>query len=341
MSTQEKMLERVRALLAKAASTNFPEEAEAFQAKADELMTKYAIEMWQIEQAQAGVNAPRKPVRKDLDISWWYKGGLGEIRSDLWNLYHEVARHCRVVPVGQKTEYRSGESIIPVIGLEADLAYFDMLFTHLLMQFLDRLDPKPRPGETMIEALVKMKEAGLKWEVIYNRLKSAGLVEDLGYWNGKVASRMDFAGKYTKFCRDMGRDRVYTSPAVYRRSFADGWTSGVIEKLREMREDQGQSTGSMALALRDIRLVVREAMWDEFPDLRPHPDDCDCDKCHRCDDPKCQRPRCKAARKPVPKSFYREVTVDYGVIGRGRKEGREAEILSNSPNLKSQRGLPS
>src|SRR5205807_2396905 len=39
-----RILERVRALLAKAESTTFPEEAEALSAKAQELMARYAID---------------------------------------------------------------------------------------------------------------------------------------------------------------------------------------------------------------------------------------------------------------------------------------------------------
>src|SRR5262249_56557754 len=43
-AADQRMLDRVRALLAKAESTEFPEEAEAFTAKAQELMARYSID---------------------------------------------------------------------------------------------------------------------------------------------------------------------------------------------------------------------------------------------------------------------------------------------------------
>jgi hypothetical protein len=45
----QKMLARVRALLAKAESTTFPEEAEALSAKAQELMSRYSLERIAVE----------------------------------------------------------------------------------------------------------------------------------------------------------------------------------------------------------------------------------------------------------------------------------------------------
>jgi hypothetical protein len=69
-TTSHKMLERVRALLAKADSTNFPEEAETFRAKADELMTRHSISQWAVEQAEAGRSAPIKPERRDFERAW-------------------------------------------------------------------------------------------------------------------------------------------------------------------------------------------------------------------------------------------------------------------------------
>jgi len=185
----EKMLERVRGLLAKAASTEFDAEADAFRAKADELMTKYAIQLWQVEQAQAGVNAPTTPEIKHMDISWWYEVDR-QIGAGLWSVFLSVTGHCRC-RVAYK--YADGYSkTIPVIGMPADLGYADMLFTHLFMQMMDRMDPKPKPGEPLVEALGRMKEAGMKWEDIFHRLRDAGYYPEGMAWN---ASKMNFAGK--------------------------------------------------------------------------------------------------------------------------------------------------
>jgi len=335
---QEKLLQTIRKLLDKAAGTQFPEEAETFRAKADELMTKYAIEMWQIDKARVGSDAvsSRKPIRKDMDISWWYTYKTPyEVRSAMWGIFHEVAVHCRCVVVARHSDYK--RETVPVVGLEQDIAYLDMLFTHLLVQLADAMDPRPKPGEPLIEALVRMKEAGLKWEECHRRLRAAGLVPDEP-WSKKVASKMNFAGKYTRYCQEHGKERTYTSPAIYQRSFTDGFEWSLRERLRKMRDDQGQSTGSMAVVLHDIRGIVRSAMWDMFEDMRPHPDDCECDQCHECDDPDCERPRCKAKRDKRKPVKAREVRMDWGVVARGSKAAQEVQIISDTPTVGNRGG---
>jgi hypothetical protein len=224
---------------------------------------------------------------------------------------------------------------VPLIGMAHDLDYFDLLFTHLLLQMMDAMDPHPYEGEPLISALVRMKESGLKWGEIHRRLRNVGLVPDEP-WSKKVASKMNFAGKYTQHCREQGRDRTYVTPSVYRRSFVDGFRWSLATRLRNQVEQQGQHTGSNAIALRDIMIVVREAMWDLFPELRPHPDDCDCDGCHECDDPKCNRPNCKAKRsKRVP---AKPVTVRWSRSAEqaGHAAGQRVEIISDASQLRRQ-----
>lgn len=305
MSEHEKMLERVRALLAKAASTEFEEEAEAFRAKADELMTKHAIAAWQVEQAQGRQDARPEPIVRNMSIDWFYSLDR-DLGGGLWSVFLSVTQHtrCKVA-----WKYASASSrTIPVIGMPADLDYADMLFTHLFMQMVDQMDPKPKPNEPLVEALGRMKEAGLKWEEIFYRLRDAGYYPPELKWN---ASKMNFAGKYTQYCKTHGRERVYTSPTVYRRSFVAGYSAALAVRLRQQREEQGQSTGSMALALRDISVVVGDKMLELFPAMG-------------------QRTRTRAVA---------EQRLDSGVVQRGHKAGQEATILGNSPGLKRQKEL--
>ncbi|RMB71755.1 DUF2786 domain-containing protein [Rhodococcus sp. SBT000017] len=58
-ATDSKMLGRIRGLLAKAESTQFPAEAEALSAKAQDLMTRYAI-----DSALLDTGNPRNPYRR-------------------------------------------------------------------------------------------------------------------------------------------------------------------------------------------------------------------------------------------------------------------------------------
>lgn len=308
VSNHEKMLERVRALLAKAAGGTTEEEAELLRAKADELMTKYAIELWQIEQLQAKTEERTKPEVKAMNIDWWWNIDQ-DLGNALWDVMTSVTQHARCRIAWKHASYNT--KTVPVVGLPADLAYADMLFTHLFMQMVETMDPRPRVGEGTVEAIVRMKEAGLKWEEIYYRLRKAGHYPADQPWN---ASKMNYAGKYTRYCDQHGRERVRVTPSVYRRSFALGFSRTLRERLRTQREEQGQDTGSMALALRDIRLVVQEAVYEFFPDMRPHEASCQCKKC-------------KESRKPVR---GRDVSISLSAVARGNAAGKEATIISNS-----------
>ena len=59
-----KVLARVRALLAKAESTDFPDEAEVLSAKAQELISRYALDrLWLTDSQPPGAAAPEELVR--------------------------------------------------------------------------------------------------------------------------------------------------------------------------------------------------------------------------------------------------------------------------------------
>src|SRR4051794_28415392 len=100
------MLIKVRAMLAKAESTDHPGEADVFRAKAQELMDKYMIEMADLQTAESNVIGAH-----DMSFSW-YKG---EWSGSLWMMFLDIARHCRVKVVNWKPNY--SDWTIPVVGL--------------------------------------------------------------------------------------------------------------------------------------------------------------------------------------------------------------------------------
>ena len=176
---KDKKLEQVRALLAKAASTEFEGEAAVFRAKADELMANYAIEQWQLDAAdEADANRKgRDPERRDVNIEWYFEPQYRHVYADMWIMFGSVARHCRCKVVWWGGGgHIDGNRTVPVLGLPSDLDYFDLLFTHLQLQLFKQIQPSPEPGDTCIEALVRMKEAGMKWEAIGTKLIAAGLM---------------------------------------------------------------------------------------------------------------------------------------------------------------------
>lgn len=311
----QKMLERVRALIAKADASEFPEEAEAFRAKADDLMTAYAIEAWQVAEAQEGINARPKPERRDFDIRWWFGS---PVRDPLWWMFADLAHHCRCVIVVKKARGKS----VPVVGLPTDLDYFDMLFTSLMLELANKIDPKYNDRLSLAENIVVFKEAGMKWEIIARLIGRPDFITPNGVKDGGYMVRI-----YRKYCQENGIKRITVNPQTYQRSFACGFQDGVEEQLRKLRGEQEARGGdSTALVLRDIRDVVQEGVWDLFPDLRPHEEGCVC-------------ATCKDKRKPIR---YRRDTrkTDYAARAMGERAGREAKIAGHTARrVKNQKEL--
>lgn len=334
-----KMMEKVRALLAKAASTTFPEEADAFRAKADALMTEYAIDQWQIDQLEAGRTARPAPVRRDFDFSWW--GSNNPFADQLWDLFLETARHCRCQAVARKWgRNEANVRIMPVFGIPSDLDWFDVLFTSLMLQMLQKVDPEPKASMTLNENLALFRDAGVPWDQAIAKIIPLGKVADKSWEPSETTFDKVYkpwVHGYRRWCRETGHPQSYVNQRTFRKHFADGFTDEVNNRLRVMRRaseqayDEGHSAGSMALAVRDMKEVILEAVYVEFPDLRPHPADCECDACHttKCRDPKCSRPRCVARRKPVRYRSVAQPKIDYAAREAGRAAGAKANISNN------------
>ncbi|MEU5883406.1 DUF2786 domain-containing protein [Spirillospora sp. NPDC047279] len=115
----QRMLGKVRALLAKAESTEFPEEAEALSARAQELMARHSIDhaLLAAESGTGGEPAGRRvPVDNPYDSP----------KAVLLTVVAEANR-CRAV-------WHRELGFSTVLGFPADLAAVEMLFTSLLVQ---------------------------------------------------------------------------------------------------------------------------------------------------------------------------------------------------------------
>jgi hypothetical protein len=117
--TNDPMLNRVRALLAQAESTTFDAEAESFTAKAQELMTRHAIDMAMVT-ASADGSAPPLTIRVPIDDPYV------DAKSQL---LHFVARESRC-----RSVFHPRVAMSSVIGFAGDVAATELLFTSLLVQ---------------------------------------------------------------------------------------------------------------------------------------------------------------------------------------------------------------
>lgn len=115
-----KLLAKIRGLLAKAESTQFDEEADAFFAKAQELMSKYSLERGALETPPDG---PR--VRTGGRRLWLENPYLGA-KSMLVGTVAKANR-CRAV-------LQEDPGFVTVLGEETDLELVEVLTTSLLVQ---------------------------------------------------------------------------------------------------------------------------------------------------------------------------------------------------------------
>jgi hypothetical protein len=113
-----RLLERVRALLAKAESTDFPAEAEAYAGKAQELIARHSL-----EEAIAGAATPDVvPFARRVGVDHPYE-------DEKAHLLDAVARANRC-----ETVWSPELGFTTVFGFDADIDAVELLYTSLLVQ---------------------------------------------------------------------------------------------------------------------------------------------------------------------------------------------------------------
>ena len=115
----ERLLGKIRALLAKAESTEFAEEAEALSARAQELMAKYSIDHALLA---AETGRTEEPGGRRITVDNPYEAPKASLLQTV-----AQANRCRVV-------WSKELGLVTVIGFPADLDAVELLFTSLLVQ---------------------------------------------------------------------------------------------------------------------------------------------------------------------------------------------------------------
>ncbi|MFE3287990.1 DUF2786 domain-containing protein, partial [Streptomyces sp. NPDC059233] len=117
---EPRMLGRIRALLAKAEATTFPEEAEALSAKAQELMARHTVDEALL--AARGGRPAQVPGACRIGVEPPYE----EAKAVLLDAV-ATANRCRAV-------WNSAFEFSTVVGFESDLEAVELLYTSLLVQ---------------------------------------------------------------------------------------------------------------------------------------------------------------------------------------------------------------
>ncbi|WP_236830831.1 DUF2786 domain-containing protein [Blastococcus sp. KM273128] len=120
----DRALRRIRGLLAKAESTAFPEEAEALTAKAQELMTRHAVD--------AALLGDGSPSGIDVDTRRVHVADpYARAKTQLLGAVAEAN--------GVRLVWYQGLGIATLVGVRADLDAVELLFTSLLLQVAQAL----------------------------------------------------------------------------------------------------------------------------------------------------------------------------------------------------------
>lgn len=133
----ERILAKVRALLAKAESTSFPDEAAALTAKAHELITAHAIDLALIEEKTGRGEIETRmlfidaPYPKEKFLLLAAAARSNNCRS-IFGLGDKGFRLLR--EQGRLSELDAAGDFVWLVGYRSDLASVELLFTSLLVQ---------------------------------------------------------------------------------------------------------------------------------------------------------------------------------------------------------------
>lgn len=277
-----KILERVRSLLAQADHANTePAEADAFRAKADQLMAVYAIEQWEIKDGDTTTRP--KAVIRYVDFNWFYQN---QFSGELYSMFYDAAKNCRIVIAHRGHGKDRTMREIPLVGIPSDLDWFDLLFTSIMLSMANQLEPKPNPRLSFEENCYVLRMSGM------NRLRIAELLWKAELLPADVAdTSVPFDNQYSPktkkalrairkagetYANDNGLETTKISTVVWQRSFAAGFRNEVGRRLRlmaRMREEAPEMQSEdnhQALVLRDIyqmALALYEETWPAPPPI--------------------------------------------------------------------------
>lgn len=186
----QKLLDRVRALLAKADSTEYPAEAEAFTAKAHELMATYGI-----EQAHLAATGRIKDEIRVMRINM-----VGTYTDAKTRLLSAIALACRCRTVRWSSARSSAVSYVDVIGHNTDLQRVELLYTSLLLQATGQLSRQRPPTNVFGELLVSVPTFRRSWYTGFTNEVRARLerIEAQAAAAAQAATTDDTGGKSTE-----------------------------------------------------------------------------------------------------------------------------------------------
>jgi hypothetical protein len=261
MSASDSMLDKVNALIAKANSTEFPAERDAFLAKADALMFQYKIDEITLANRRNGNKPQSLTVPTHEEMEWVMP--LDEF-IDIHTAVMTYLALLADVRVVRKW------NTIDVFGYSTDIRYFRQLWTATYLTFSSKLNPKWERSRTDGENIKLLIESGMKWVPVWLEARKAGALEDVPKPpadNGKM-KRL-----YTAECKRQGVEKMKLTFKVdaYRDSFAIGYRDMIFQRVLDLRAQrlrmERQASDGVTVVLRRQATAVEDLMNATYPGL--------------------------------------------------------------------------
>lgn len=260
-----KVLKRVRQLIAKAEANIAPGatdkeraatllEQMAAREMADSLMLQYQIDRITAEEGMSEEQRSRAGT-KMVEL-----GGYTDIFWDTFSVAQSIARHTRC-RLNDTYTYDKNENtyMVKVYGFQADLEYFEIMFTTVRLHMLGVLLPKWDESASLEDNCYRLHEAGYNWLQIAAMQGWFKLRADLALdvkvpyknkYTDEVAPATRVGGiykrAYLRACEKAGHGPTVIPPKAtetFRKSAAEGYGSRLEQRLRAVRDGRPQGTG--------------------------------------------------------------------------------------------------
>lgn len=261
---EEKVLQKVAKLLERGNHPGTPpEERESCLNMADQIMTKYAMDMAQVEAAMT-VGERRAPIDKIFD-------GIipqGDHAKDLQKMLHQLAATNRVRTVFLHGRSYDGSVGVHMFGLREDIVYVEMVWNNIFFDFHANLSPSwDDAAFGFDENVYRLVKAAYKWQQIAIIASSYG--HGIKWPDGGRLKRA-----YHRHQKVLGEEQTphTQSHRSYRESFSMSYAGRVSTRLSEMKREHDMASGRAGtgaeLVLVNYRDQINGMVQDMYPKLR-------------------------------------------------------------------------
>lgn len=259
----DKILGQVRALIAKADSTDHKGEEDLLRAKAESLMLKYRIEEALVFEKALGTTDRIVPV--------WATMNLAKIGNDFAQHYNRiaglVAQHTGT-RVRLEYDFEQDYVVIKACNFSSDLRYMELLLTSCVMEFGKRMEPGVDRSMSDEENAWNLRSAGWTRKRIAHELLGAWSTEnEMKAKNRKVTAMIKRHGAAIGEDANalLGRGN---SMDTYAQSYIDGFIQTLHSRLYRMRQQAIEMEGGGLVPV-SRKEAIDEAFYAVYPDLRP------------------------------------------------------------------------